>query len=154
MVGIGRQLYRRLVKGATLLEWKCAECEQNRPKNAVAPAPNASANFDLGFSLCEDIPDGESTRLSEGSKHRVSLGDVTYDVEVPIPGVRAVANASLFADDLGEFAAPQQHDESSMVEDAPIPRHVAEDTGVVTYHCVDSATSRGKVLFRIMDSSL
>ena len=82
-------------------------------------------------------------------KHCVSLADMTYDVKVSIPDVQvhAVANSSLFADDLGEFATPQQHDESSMVEDASIPRHVAEDNGVVMYHCVDSATSRGKVLF-------
>ncbi len=89
----------------------------------------------MGFSLGDDIPDG--------------VADVKYDVEVSIPDVQvhAVANSSLFADDLGEFATPQQHDESSMVEDASIPRHVAEDNGVVMYHCVDSATSRGKVLF-------
>ena len=105
LVGIGRQLYRRLVKGATLLEWRCAECEQHQAKNSVAPAPNdtSSADFDLGFCLGDDIPDGESTRLSEGMKHCVSLADVTYDVEVSIPDVQVhvVANFSLFADDLG-----------------------------------------------------
>ena len=52
--------------------------------------------------------------LSEGIKQRVALADVTYDVEVSISEVQvhAVANSSLFADDLREFAAPQNHDES------------------------------------------
>ena len=68
-------------------------------------------------TLGEDIPDGESTHLSEGLKQRVSFTDVTYDVEVSIPDVQvhAVANSSLFADDLREFVTPQNHDESSMV---------------------------------------
>ena len=134
LVGIGRQLYCRLVKGATLLEWRWAECEQHHAKNSVAPAPNdtSSADFDLGFSLGDDIPDG--------------VADVKYDVEVSIPDVQvhAVANSSLFADNFGEFAAPQQHDESSMVVDASIPRHIAEDSGVVTY--IDSATNHREVL--------
>ena len=34
--------------------------------------------------------------------------------------------ACILADNLGEF------DQPSMVEDAPIPRHVAEDSGVMT----------------------
>ena len=74
----------------------------------------------------------------------MSLADVTYNVKVSIPDVHAVANSGLFADDLGEFGAPQQHDESSMVVDASIPHHIAEDSGVVTY--IDSATNHRKVL--------
>ena len=148
LVGIGRQLYRRLVKGATLLERRCAECEQHHAKHSVSPAPNdtSSADFDLGFSLGDDIPDRESKRLSKGMKHCVSLADMTYNVDVSIPDVQvhAVANSSLFADDLGEFSTPQQHDESSMVEDASIPRHIADDSGVVIY--IDSATNHRKVL--------
>ena len=75
----------------------------------------------------------------------MSLADVTYNVEESIPDVQvhAVANSSLFADDLGEFTMPQQHDESSMVVDASIPRHIAEDSRVVTY--IDSATNHRKV---------
>ena len=96
------------------------------------------ADFNPGFSLDDEIPDRESTRLSEGIKPH----DLTYDVEVRLPNLQlpAAANSSLFADDLGEFAASEKHEESSMVEDAPIPRDIAEDSGVVTYHCVDSAT--------------
>ena len=90
----------------------------------------------------EDVPDGESTRLSDGLQQRVSV-NATYTVEVSVD----MHESSLFADDLGEFVAPVNHDESAMVEGAPIPRHVADDSGIVTYTCVDSATSRGKVLF-------
>ena len=79
----------------------------------------SSADFDLGFSLGDDIPDGESTRLSEDMKHCVLLADVTYNVEVSIPYVHAVANSSLFANDLGEFAAPQQHDDGGCVYSTP-----------------------------------
>ena len=42
-----------------------------------------------------------------------------------------------------------QYDESLMVEDEHIPRHVAEDSGVVTYHCDDFATNRRKVLLSL-----
>ena len=139
-------MYRRLVKEDTLLEWRCAACEQHRPNNSLTPVPhNTSAVFNLGFSMGEDIPDGESTHLSEGLKQRVSI-NVTYDVEGSVPDVQ-VHESSLFADDLWEFVAPVNHDESSMVEGAPFPRHIADDSGIVTYQCVDSATSRGKVLF-------
>ena len=37
----------------------------------------------------------------------------------------------------------------AMVEDAHIPRHVAEDSGVVTYHYDDFATNRRKVLLSL-----
>ena len=96
----------------------------------------------------EDVPDGESTRLADGLKQRVSF-NATYDVEVPEVSVPDVQEheSRLFADDLGEFVAPVNRDELAMVEGAPIPRHVADDSGIVTYRCVDSATSRGKVLF-------
>ena len=93
----------------------------------------------------EDVPDGESTRLSDGLKQRVSF-NATYDVEVSVSDVQ-LHESSLFADDLGEFVAPVNHDESAIVEGPPIPRHVADDSGIVTYQCVDSATSRRKVLF-------
>ena len=69
-------------------------------------------------------------------RDKTSLTDLTYDIEVPLPNLQlsAVANLSLFGDDLGEFAASQQHNESSMVADAPTPCHIAEGSVVVTYH--------------------
>ena len=124
-----------------------------RVKDSVTSDLNvtSSADFNLGLSSGDDIPDIESKLLSEGLKQRVSLAAVTYDVEVSVTEVQvnAVANSSIFADDLGEFAAPQNHVESSMVEDAPIPRHVAEDGGVVNFHCIDSATNLRKELLNL-----
>ena len=55
----------------------------------------------------EDVPDGESTRLLDGLKQRVSF-NATYDVEVSVPDVQ-LHESSLFADDLGEFVAPMNH---------------------------------------------
>ena len=66
----------------------------------------SSADFDLGFSLGDDIPDGESTRLSEDMKHCVLLADVTYNVEVSIMGGAEMPTAPILSEVFRFLHAP------------------------------------------------
>ena len=61
--------------------------------------------------------------------------------------------ASMYAEDLGEFQHVEPMEESNMQPPELIPRHIEEpDSGAVTYDVIASATSRGKVFYNKMCS--
>ncbi|KAK2149604.1 hypothetical protein LSH36_445g02068 [Paralvinella palmiformis] len=53
----------------------------------------------------------------------------------PIP-VDDQAQQSLLADDLGSFVKPDQHNESSMLNEVPTPCHRTDDDVPVTYEII------------------
>ena len=87
-------------------------------------------------------------RSPERKRRRAEVSDIDMARSPPSPSGAddSAHDDSLFADDLGAFANPEQPAEVSMRATSPGPQHVAnDDDDTVTYECVESATIRGKV---------
>lgn len=113
---------------------------------------NCYLNYNYIVDLC--VYSGV-TRVAYRAAVRVGLidwdcqdcvaGQANPPDDPPVDQTDDPQEVSLYAADLGEFNAPNRHDESQMADPAPPPHPVPVDDGPVTYTLVEDSSSRGKV---------